>query len=229
MPPMSSPNLKPRADRIEPAPGSGESLSAAERARVFNTLKNQLQRPKASISSGYPALDACLPGRGWPLGSLVEVLLPDAGHGEQQLLLPVLKQLQQRNRQLVWLQPPQLPYPPGLEARGLASRQQWLVQPGNNREALWSMEQLLQSPQCGAVIAWLQPMGQHSLRRLQLAAETGGNLAVLVRHERALDDPSPAAVRLRLEVRERRLQVQLVKIRGGRPGTVALPWSNEAH
>ena len=36
----------------------------------------------ATRPTGHAALDAVLPGGGWPVGALVEVLQPQAGQGE---------------------------------------------------------------------------------------------------------------------------------------------------
>jgi protein ImuA len=47
----------------------------------------------AVLPTGWPALDAVLPDGGWPLGTLVELLLPAHGVGELQLLLPALRAL----------------------------------------------------------------------------------------------------------------------------------------
>ena len=43
------------------------------------------------LSSGFAALDAELPGGGWPAGSLTELLLGSPGLGEWRLLAPVLE------------------------------------------------------------------------------------------------------------------------------------------
>ena len=43
-------------------------------------------------STGYGPLDAQLPGGGWPVGALSEVLQPLAGLHEWQLVLPALVQ-----------------------------------------------------------------------------------------------------------------------------------------
>ncbi len=43
-----------------------------------------------TIATGYPALSAELPGGGWPVGGLVELLVPHAGCGEMRLLAPGL-------------------------------------------------------------------------------------------------------------------------------------------
>ena len=56
---------------------------------------------------------------------------------------------------------------------------------------------------------------QRSLRRLQLAAETGNALAVLYRPRRAADTASPAALRLELEPTATGLHIRVLKRRGG--------------
>jgi protein ImuA len=52
---------------------------------------SQLGGSRGAVSaSGYPALDAQLPGGGWPHGVLTELLLPRCGIGELRLLAPAL-------------------------------------------------------------------------------------------------------------------------------------------
>ena len=46
--------------------------------------------PQAAQPTGYALLDAQLPGGGWPVGALSEVLQPLAGLHEWQLVLPAL-------------------------------------------------------------------------------------------------------------------------------------------
>ena len=51
--------------------------------------------PENAIASGHAALDAELPGGGWPQGSLSEILVDRCGQGEMSLLLPALARLSQ--------------------------------------------------------------------------------------------------------------------------------------
>jgi protein ImuA len=44
----------------------------------------------AVLASGHAALDAQLPGGGWPVGSMVEILQAQNGQNEWRLLLPAL-------------------------------------------------------------------------------------------------------------------------------------------
>ena len=85
--------------------------------------------PGATLASGYPALDAALPGAGWPLDALSELLQPPGLHAEWRLLLPALVRLQQASPgALVLVGPPHVPFGPALQAQGLAvQRLLWLT------------------------------------------------------------------------------------------------------
>jgi hypothetical protein len=83
------------------------------------------------------------------------------------------------------------------------------------------MEQALKSGTCSALLGWLDPrhVTPQVLRRLQLAARSGGTLAFLFRPEAAAQEASPAELRLRLEAGENAQEVRLhvLKRRGGWP------------
>jgi len=55
------------------------------------------------VSSGFPALDAELPGGGWPAGALTEILPAHEGIGELRLLGPALASLSRRGSRLAWV------------------------------------------------------------------------------------------------------------------------------
>jgi hypothetical protein len=167
----------------------------------------------AAQPTGFDALDTRLPGGGWPLGALTE-LLSACGIGELQLLLPALRALTRCGRHLAWIAPPYPPYAPALARHGIALKQLWILHPRDARETLWATEQALRCPSFGAVLAWPTQAGDKSLRRLQLAAEAGGNLGVLYRPVAAAQNASPAALRLLLHPADDGLTVQFHKMRG---------------
>ena len=55
--------------------------------------------------SGFAALDAVLPGGGWPHGQLVELLYDDPGIGELSLLAPALSAQARAGRTCAWILP----------------------------------------------------------------------------------------------------------------------------
>src|SRR5258706_4679054 len=146
-------------------------------ARVWK-LKDASATPSRPVwSTGRSALDARLPGGGWPTASLIEVLLETTGLGEVQLFLPAFVKCQQRIDGevpwLVWIAPPHEPYAPALAEHGIELSRLLVVRPASATEALWAAEQALSSGVCAAVVLWLQGTADRWLRRLKTAAGAG--------------------------------------------------------
>jgi hypothetical protein len=168
-----------------------------------------------ALPSGFPELDAQLPGGGWPRGALTEILLAREGIGELRLLLPALACASQEGGWLTWVAPPHLPYAPALGAAGVRLDHLLVAQPKSADDAWWTTEQALRSGACSAVLAWLKIADERRMRRLQLSAEAGHAFGVLFRDATAAQQRSPAALRLRLESSPQGLAVHILKRRGG--------------
>jgi len=167
------------------------------------------------VPSGFAALDAELPGGGWPAGVLTELLPEHIGIGEVRALGPALAQLSRQGRWIAWIAPPYLPYAPALQAAGIDLARVIIVRTKTPQEALWAIEQALQSGACGAVLGWPEKASFAQLRRLQIAAEGGQSLAFLFRPPLAARESSPAALRLHLQSLKGELAVRILKRRGG--------------
>jgi hypothetical protein len=177
--------------------------------------------PRAgTLSSGIPALDEFLPGRGWHPGAVTEIHALGEGIGELGLLMPVLAEVSTAGRWIVWIAPPHMPYAPTCADRGVDLSRMLVVRGADPGERLWAAEQVLRAPACGAVMLWegAARFTIRSLRRLQLAAEAGGGLGVVFRNPRTGAAPSPAMMKLRIEPDPEGLAVTLLKCRGGSPG-----------
>jgi hypothetical protein len=167
-----------------------------------------------TIPTGFAELDRLLPGGGWPLPALIEIVAPTWGIGELSLLLPAMRQLNHAGRWLVWIAPPFVPYAPALAGQGLDLQRVLVVDlPGMDADRWWCMEKLLRHPSSGLVMAWPQRIQPVVLRRLQLAAEQGGTIGVFFHGEQA--GHTPAAVRLALTPSADGLEVRVLKMRGG--------------
>ncbi len=186
---------------------------------------------ESTLASGFAALDAVLPGGGWPQGQLVELLVEAPGQGELSLLAPALAACSAA-RPLVWVLPSDherrgagsstgaaLPYAPALQEAGMNLARAIFVQPATARESCWAFEQALRAAHVGAVVGWLS--AGHSaeaefraLRRLHLLATQSRALVFVLRSTKSAALPSPAALRLQLSQRDGRLQVQVLKRRG---------------
>jgi len=178
----------------------------------------------ATVSTGFRRLDERLPGGGWPLGTLTELLVASAGIGEIRLLLPALCALSAaapgEPRWIAWLAPPHLPYAPALVDAGLDPARMLVIQPRAGLDMLWAMEQALRSGACAAVLGWTAAAGDQALRRLKLAAEEGGSPGFLFRPAVHRAESSPAALRIVLTAREAALDLEILKSRGGKPARI---------
>lgn len=178
------------------------------------------------LATGYPELDERLPGGGWPVGALTELIVEHDGIGEVRLLLPALSALSRKcDRWLMWIAPPYEPYAPALAAAGLDLSRHLVARPAHSRDALWAAEQGLRSGYCAAVLLWADRLSSREARRLQLAAEAGSAWAMVFRPPAALRESSPAALRLRMFADRGKRRLHILKVRGGRPAVLdGLQW-----
>lgn len=170
-----------------------------------------------AVDSGFARLNAELPGGGWPLAMLTELITRDDGVGELRLLVPLLRRLTRERKVVVLLAPPMLPYAPALASFGIDLDYLILVEARHAADRLWAVEQTLSSAGFGALLAWLpqrRTQPEH-LRRMQLAAQGAAGPVFLFRELAAQFDVSPAPLRLLLLPRPaERLSVQILKRRG---------------
>lgn len=200
-----------------------------------------------TLPSGFAALDAELPGGGWPLRAVTELLTPQSGVLEWRLLAPALRgwwqgqalpcALADRSdrpgrrartaapalRSLLLINPPHTPHLPGLHLLGLPPSALIWVAAATPAEALWAAEQAIKSRV--AVLAWLPEARPEQIRRLQVNALGSDAPAFLMRPERAGQQSSAAPLRLVVQPGDDwTLNVHLLKRRGpAHAGWLALP------
>ncbi|MCI1016554.1 translesion DNA synthesis-associated protein ImuA [Herbaspirillum sp. C7C2] len=190
-------------------------------------LASQLARGGGhGVSSGFEALDAELPGRGWPTGALIELLLPQDGIGELRLLRPLLARAPAsaqravritRAERIALLQAPHQVNAPGWVHLGVQAARLLHLQADNAVDACWAAEQVLRADSCHALLMW-QPRlrkGEHDLlRRLHVAAQAGQTLFFMLRPWSCAREPSPAPLRLTLQAARDGLEIGFLKRRG---------------
>ncbi len=165
--------------------------------------------------SGFDALDAELPGGGWPAQQITEVLQTQFSLAEWRLVGPALRRVVQGGTAVVMVGPPKRPHLPGLRHLGLEERHLVWIQAHAPSERLWCTEQLIKSNAAGAVMAWMPQAAPEQLRRLQVLAQSFEGPIFLFRPLEARHDPSPAPLRLQVSVEmDWALQVQILKRKG---------------
>jgi hypothetical protein len=235
-----------------------------DRDQLVERLREQLGRWKASaaedaavFSCGAAAIDRLLPSGGLRHGMLVEWIggvnagesfnnkAPSPqpspiGRGSTATLgLLAAREACREGGALVVIDRRQTFYPPAAAAWGIDLDRLIVVHPRNARDELWAVVQALRSPAVAAMWAAIERLDSRAFRRLQLAAQAGRTLGVLMRPARALEEPSWADVTLGTEnfgfrisdfglsgsIRNRpmrRVQIQLLRCHNGRAGASAV-------
>ncbi len=191
-----------------PSPRAAQVLNhalLAERPALW--LADRLASSAVALPTqptGFAALDAELPGGGWPAAGLTELLLAAPGSGELRLLAPLLGPGSSHSGSLLCIAPPFMPYAPALQALAWPLARVLVVRPDSLADAAWAAEQGLRSGACAAVLWW---QGEErvpatvlatALRRLHLAAQEGRSPLFALRPAAAQTQSSPAPLRLAL-------------------------------
>jgi protein ImuA len=231
---------------LSPRPSPPESEpsvpAAMDRAALLAGLRARIARFDPGLETGRatlplsPELDAHLPWGGLPLAGLHEVLAaePGAGMGFSALLL-ARAQAALPGRSILWIANEPDAYPPGLAALGLSAASLILVRAPRLADALWAAEEGLRCPAIAAALVMNVTPDLTAARRLQLAAETGGGIGLLLRGEDEAPGPTAALTRWRLAARpseggsahqvgDPAWEIALLRARGGRPGAWAGEW-----
>ena len=193
--------------------------------------------PLPGCPSGLPALDDAL-GSGFVMGAVHELVAASEGAPAVSLALRIATQAAGRGKWIFFIDTRHDLYPPAIAQLGLPLGRLMVVRASRPTDALWVCEQALRCQAVAAVVVPLRTIDAYASRRLQLAAEAGQSLGLLI----CQDQPSGhtfAASRLRIEPRvfapdgahansrepqpteggaSRLLQITVLKLREGRPG-----------
>jgi protein ImuA len=137
------------------------------------------------LDDGGP-LDRALPWNGLPRGALHEIAAADAGAGIGFAAALAIR-FAGASGVVFWIATrlgeieTGLPYPPGLAALGLDPARLLHVRAARVRDALWAAEEALRSGKPAAALIEVEDVDLVAGRRLQLAAEAGGLVGLLLR------------------------------------------------
>src|SRR5882757_3103204 len=176
------------------------------RGQLVSGLRRQLERwdaagaaeDAAGFSCGAAAIDRLLPGGGLRHGMLIEWLSGVEGAVATLGLLSA-REACREGGVLVVVDRAQTFYPAAAAVWGIDLERMIVVRPRNARDELWALVQALRSPVVVALWANIERLDSKAFRRLQLAAEVGRTLGVLLRPASARGQPTWADARLEVE------------------------------
>ena len=223
-------SMPPSNRRQRPAPALLEDL----RARI-RRLERHSGAGTAVEAEALPfiddVIDGALPWGGLPRACLNEICGGAAATGFSAALL---SRFAGSDGNVLWCRRGRGLYGPGLAAFGLRSDHLIVARGRNDTEILWAMEEGLRSASLAAVLGEAATITPTAARRLQLAAESGGVTALLLRPT-VPAAASPATTRWRVAPAPNqaadekigiRWKVELLRCRGTAPRTWIVEWRN---
>ncbi|WP_372624951.1 ImuA family protein [Falsiroseomonas sp.] len=218
----------------EPLPMDRPALLAALRARIGRLERAgaaaALARSQAGVVNLSETLDAHLPAGGLARAGLHEILAaePGAAAGFAAVILG------RTGGPVLWIGPEPDAWPPGLARYGLSPAELVLVRAPRPADGLWAMEEALRCPAVTGALLNLSELDITAARRLQLAAEAGGALGLLLRPDTEEAGPSAALTRWRVgalpgtgtghSLGDPRWQLDLLRCRGGTSHAWTVTW-----
>ena len=179
---------------------NGGNHKADCEAHIVRQLRDKLERYEQRrsrqagwirqfIPTGLAPLDNALPQGGLPCGAVTEILSDGFGVGAMSLAMRIAGQCisttrhsePSDDRKIVLVDTLKDVYPPAICEHGIPLERFVIVRPKSHREAVWAVDQALRCPAVAVVISPLARLDERWSRRLQLAAESGGGLGLVLK------------------------------------------------
>lgn len=195
-----------------------------------------------SLDTGLGVLQSAFPAQTFPTGAVHEWIsyTPEEAAATCGFMAGLAGQLMQHNGYCFWISTRRLLFPPALAAFGIAPEQVIFVDLRRMKDALWAIEEVLKCKSAAVVVGEIPELSFTESRRLQLAVEHSRVTGFLHRHQPRSENTVACVTRWKVRPLSSyapdglpgpgfpRWQVQLLKVRNGRPGSWAIEWREGA-
>lgn len=192
-----------------------------------------------TIDPGLGPVTAAFPHGVFPTGAIHEFLSTGAENAAASggFAAGLAASLMARGGACVWMSCGRKVFPPALKAFGIEPDQLIFVDLKKEKQALWAMEEALKCEGLAAVVGELREISFTASRRLQLAVEHSRVTGLLLRQDPRQLNPIACVARWRITPLPSepganmpglgfpRWNVELSKVRNGRPGIWQMEWS----
>src|SRR4051812_16294867 len=184
-------------------------LISCQNGQLLRSLKSEefLASPEKQFGTGLDAIDALAPRGGFARGAIHELLFAPNDPAPRMFSLVVARAAAHRSHgresvdatprtrvrgyeksndcdqtvAIVWCDPQSQLYPPAISASGISLDRLYLLRPRSRDDLIWSIAECLRCKGVAATIATIGEMSRIEARRLQLAAEQGAGVGLLMR------------------------------------------------
>jgi len=205
----------------------------------------RMQGFRSSLSDVTPVVDlgpvnAAFPNAVFPTGAIHEFLCTATEHAAAAsgFIGALAGRLMQHGGPCIWISVTKTLFPPSLTYFGIEPDRVIFVAPQRIKDVLWALEEALKCEGIAAVIAELPEIGFTQSRRLQLAVEQSKVTGFILRTSPRSAGTTACAARWKITpipsqqayglpgVGHPRWQIELLKVRNGRPGTWKMEWTD---
>lgn len=221
----------------------------AEKKAIIRNLKEEILSVEGfgtgpdsrMLDFGLGPLNIAFPGGAFPVGAIHELISSTeacaaAANG---FVTGLLSTLMKNGGVCLWVSTGRKLFAPALKFFGAEPHRVIFIDVKREKEALWVMEQGLKCNSLAAVVAELRDISFAESRRLQLAVETSKVTGFLHRQRPRTENTLACVSRWKIRPLASRagelpgvgfpcMEVELVKIRNGRPGIWQFEWKNGA-
>lgn len=192
-----------------------------------------------AVDMGLGPIKDAFPNATFPTSAVHEFLSETAEHSAATagFIGGLLGGLMQHGGACIWIGLSRALFPPALKAFGIEPDRVVFVTLKRERDVLWAMEEALKCEGLAAVVGEMKEIGFTASRRLQLAVEQSRVTGFIHRHQPRNLNTVACVSRWRVTplasepegdmpgVGFPRWNVELLKIRNGRPGAWQVEWS----
>jgi protein ImuA len=218
-----------------------------EKAHIIKDLKDHilfLQESKRSsdnsIQINLGAIDNSFPNESLPLASTHEFIVErdEDSSATMGFICHIISALMKRNGICIWINSFENVFPPALKLFGIDPDKIVFINVKKQKEILWVMEEALKCEGLAAVVGEIAEINFTETRRLQLAVEKSRVTGFIIRNKPRSINITACVSRWKIshipgELKNNlpgvgfpRWNIELLKIRNGKPGSWKMEYSN---
>jgi len=219
----------------------------ATKADIIHRLQKDilsLQGIKSVVANevtdfGLGRVESAFPNNCFPVAATHEFLSegPEQAAAAAGFIAGLTASLMRKSGAAVWVSSGRSLFPPALKSFGIDPDKIIFIDLKNEKDSLWEMEEVLKCNGIAAVIGEIRDLDFTASRRFQLAVEQSGVTGFIIRNNPRYITINACVSRWRISplvsepeegmpgVGFPRWNVELLKIRNGKPGTWQIEWS----
>ncbi|SRR6266542_2077637 len=192
------------------------------------------------INLGFKTIEECFPNATFPLGCMHEFLCASTEDTAaiNGFVAGLLGRLMQFGGVCIWISASRTLFPLALKTFGVEPDQIIFIDLKKEKDVLWTMEEALKCDKLRAVLGEVKEIGFTESRRLQLAVEQSRVTGFILRQQPRMLNTVACVSRWRITSSSSELEdgmpgvgfprwnVEISKVRNGKPGSWKLEWSS---